>query len=188
VPRSWTRDAVESKAAILAEARLQFGQQGFERTTIRSIASAVGVDPALVMRYFVNKSGLFAAASELQIAFPDLSEVPVDQIGSVILPIFFDLWRPDGGFLALLRAAATSAEAAHVLGDIFAQQVAPRLGSVAVDHKQERAALIGSHLIGVAVARHIIGVPQLAAMNEEALCSWLSPVVTHYLSAPAPGR
>jgi len=177
---------MESKTAILAEARRQFGQQGFERTTIRSIASAVGVDPALVMRYFGHKNGLFAAASELEIAFPDLTDVPVDQVGAALLPVFFALWRPDGGFLALLRAAASNAETAEVLRDIFTQQVTPRLRAVAVDRQEERAALIGSHLIGVAVARYIVGVPQLVAMDEASLCAWLSPVVTHYLREPAP--
>ncbi|MDT4999513.1 MAG: hypothetical protein QOK12_1618, partial [Mycobacterium sp.] len=37
---------------------MQFGQNGFERTTIRSVASAAGVDPALVMHYFANKDTL----------------------------------------------------------------------------------------------------------------------------------
>ncbi|MGO4445543.1 helix-turn-helix domain-containing protein [Mycobacterium sp. 2YAF39] len=49
----------------MAAARAQFGQNGFDRTTIRSVASAAGVDPALVMHYIANKDDLFGEVSRL---------------------------------------------------------------------------------------------------------------------------
>ncbi|MFI5505857.1 helix-turn-helix domain-containing protein [Mycobacterium sp. NPDC051804] len=57
---------------------MQFGQNGLERTTIRSVAKAAKVDPALVMHYFGNKDKLFAEASRLDISPPDLSGVAPD--------------------------------------------------------------------------------------------------------------
>src|ERR1700761_1614266 len=81
------RDGQATRAAILDNARSQFGDHGFERTTIRSVAAAAGVDPALVMHYFSSKAGLFAAASRFEIAFPDLSEVSVDEVADVLLPL-----------------------------------------------------------------------------------------------------
>ena len=43
-----TRNATQTRADILAAARLRFGSDGYERTTLRAVAADVGVDPALV--------------------------------------------------------------------------------------------------------------------------------------------
>jgi AcrR family transcriptional regulator len=181
-----TKDAAATKAAILAAARMQFGKHGFEKTTIRSVASAAGVDPALVMHYFANKDTLFGEVSRLDISPPDLSGVAPEDVADVMLPLFVEVWGPDGPFLPLLRAASSSQTAADALLDVFTRQVAPALAKVAIDRPAERAALIGSHLLGVAVGRYIIGLPPLVDMTDAALVKWLKPVLTRYLSDPAP--
>lgn len=181
-----TPDPAATKAAILAVARRQFGQHGLDRTTIRSVAAAAGVDPALVMHYFGSKAGLFKAASRSDLEVPDLAGLAPDEVAGVLVPLFVRMWGPDGPLLPLLRAAASDPEAAAVLADAFAQRVAPRLAALAVDAPDERAALVGAHLVGVAVARHIIGVPALARMDDATLAAWLGPVFAHHLTAPHP--
>jgi AcrR family transcriptional regulator len=181
-----TRDGEATRARILAEARAQFGERGFERTTIRSIASAAGVDPALVMHYFGTKAQLFASASQLTITFPDLAGVAPDRVIDVVLPMFVEVWGPNGPFLPLLRSAATNRAAADALLGIFASQVGPALAAVVPDRPAERAALVGTQLLGVAVARYILGIPPLVHMDDAALTEWLRPVVAHYLADPAP--
>jgi AcrR family transcriptional regulator len=180
------RDGQATRAAILEIARAQFGDHGFERTTIRSVASAAGVDPALVMHYFGSKAGLFAAASRFDITFPDLTGVAPDRVADVLLPMFIRAWGPQGPFLPLLRAAATNRGAADALLEVFVDQVAPALAAVALDRAAERAALVGSQLLGMAVARYILVVPPLAGMDDARLTEWLRPVLAHYLADPAP--
>ena len=180
------RDAEATAADILDAARTQFGANGFERTTIRSVAGAAGVDPALVMRYFGNKAGLFAAASRMEFTFPDLSGVAPDSIADVLVPVFAGMWGPTGPFLPLLRAAATSNDAADALLAIFVDRVTPALAAVTPDRPAERAAMLGSQLLGIAVARHIVGLPAIADMSEETLIAWLRPVLAGYLCGPAP--
>ena len=183
-----TTDPDANRAAILAAARLQFGQQGFDRTTIRSVAAAASVDPALVMHYFGNKNGLFAAASRLQIRIPALAGLAPEEVAGVLVPLFISLWGPDGPLLPLLRAAAAAnAAAAEALVGIFTDYVTPSLAAVAADRADERAALIGAHLVGVAVTRYIVGIPPLVTMDDQALIAWLGPVVAHYLTSPHPG-
>jgi AcrR family transcriptional regulator len=182
------RDGEATRSTILATAQSQFGASGFERTTIRSIASAAGVDPALVMYYFGSKAHLFAAATQLDITFPDLSHVAPDRVADLVLPVFVDVWGPDGPFLPLLRSAATNRAAADALLEVFVNQVTPALAAVAPDRARERAALVGSQLLGIAVARYILGVPPLAGMDDATLTDWLRPVLAYYLAGPAAGH
>ncbi len=181
-----TRDAEATRAGILDAARTQFGTLGFERATIRSIASAAGVDPALVMHYFGNKAQLFAAASHLEIAFPDLTGVAPERVADLVLPIFAKVWSADGPFLTLLRSAATNRAAAEALLKVFVEQVAPAFAVVAPDRAQERAAMVGSQMLGLVVARNIVGVPPLADMDVATLTDWLRPVLAHYLGGAVP--
>ena len=142
------RDGEATRATILATARSQFGAHGFERTTIRSIASAAGVDPALVMHYFGSKAKLFAAASRFDIEFPDLAGVAPDRVADVLLPMFVGVWGPHGPFLPLLRAAATNPAAADALLEVFVDRVTPALAAV-VARSRCRACRVG----GLATAR-----------------------------------
>ncbi len=177
------RDAEVTKAAILGAARLQFAAQGFDRTTIRSVAAAAGVDPALVMHYFRSKNGLFEAAAALNVEIPDLTGIAPDRLAATLVPVFSRFWGPDGPLLPLLRAATSNPAARESLITIFTEQVAPALSVLVPDRATERSALIGGQLIGIAVARYIIGVPTLQEMDDETLAVWLGPVFAHYVTA-----
>ncbi|MFZ1177943.1 MAG: TetR family transcriptional regulator [Mycobacterium sp.] len=181
-----TRDGKVTRATILNAARSQFSAHGFERTTIRSVASAAGVDPALVMHYFGSKADLFAAVSRLEITFPDLSGVAPDRLADVLVPLFIEVWNPHGSFLPLLRAAATNRVAADALLEVFVEQVAPALAAATPDRAAERAALVGSQVLGIAMARNVVGVPALAGMDDATLTEWMRPVLARYLTDPAP--
>jgi hypothetical protein len=72
--------------------------------------------------------------------------------------------------------------------EVFVDQVTRALAAVVPDRAAERAALVGSQLLGVAVARYILGIPPLAEMDDATLAERLRPVVAHYLAEPAPTR
>src|SRR6266700_1597398 len=55
-----------NRETILAAARQQFAERGYDSATIRGIAARAGVDPALVHHYFGSKDRLFLAALQLQ--------------------------------------------------------------------------------------------------------------------------
>lgn len=63
-----------SSADLRATARIRdaaielFGSQGIRATTIRDVAQAAGVSPALVMHHFASKDGLRAACDEWVLA------------------------------------------------------------------------------------------------------------------------
>ncbi|MFG1708448.1 TetR family transcriptional regulator [Nonomuraea sp. M3C6] len=61
-----------TRERILRAARTLFGEQGYERVTVRMIAAAAEANIALVGRYFGSKAGLFGAVLEGEPAFSDL--------------------------------------------------------------------------------------------------------------------
>ena len=180
------RNAEATRADILSAARMRFGSEGYERTTIRAVAADVGVDPALVIRYFGRKEDLFAAAVDFTVDLPDLSDVDPDHLADALLPRFFAVWEFDTTFLALLRAAMTSPTAAETMRQVFARQVAPKLMTAAPDHHQRRAALLGAFIIGLATTRYVLTNPAVADLEHDELTRWAAPVVRQLLVGPAP--
>lgn len=177
------RDAPRTRAEILAAARAQFARDGFDRVTIRSVAAEVGVDPAMVMRYFTNKAGLFAEAVRLEIVLPDLTGLGPDEVADALVNRFFELYDERDTLLALLRSAATSPVAAERMLEVLLEQAAPALAAAAVDRPAERAALVGSQILGFAFVRYVLGAPALA-MNRDETRAWIGPTLARYLTDP----
>jgi len=180
------RNAAATRADILDAARARFGAEGYERTTLRAIAADVGVDAALVIRYFGNKQRLFAAAAEFTLHLPDLKGLEPDAMADALLERFFAVWERDTTFVALLRAAMTSAEAAETMRGVFATQVAPTLAAVAPDNPVPRAVLIGSLVIGLATTRYAIEAPAAKSLGHEELIRWARPLIRDLLVGPPP--
>jgi AcrR family transcriptional regulator len=178
-----------TRAAILAAARERFASDGYERATIRAIAADAQIDPALVMRYFGNKEGLFAAAAEIDLRLPDLAALPRKSVGTVLVEHFLSRWEDDEILQALLRTAATNAQAAERLRGVFATQVAPRLAAVCGDPKSAplRAGLVASQLLGFALCRYLLELPPVATMKRADAVKWLAPTVQRYLFNDPPG-
>ncbi|MDO9379655.1 MAG: TetR family transcriptional regulator [Nocardioidaceae bacterium] len=182
-----TRDATATRARVLDAARARFGADGYDRTTIRAVAADAGVDPALVMRYFGGKDGLFTQAADLDLDLPDLAGTAVDDVPALLLERFVAVWERDATFMALLRASASSETAAARMREVFTSQVAPALAVVAVDQPDRRAALVASQVLGLAVARYLVRLPSLVDLETDDLLAWVGPVLLHHLTAPLPG-
>ena len=186
MPTTRPRNARQTRADILSAARRRFGAEGYDRTTLRAVAADVGVDPALVIRYFGSKKDLFAAAADFTIELPDLSGVAPDEVAGMLLPRFFAVWEEDETFLALLRAAMTSPIAADTLRQVFATQVAPKLITATPDHPLQRIGLMGAFVIGLATTRYVLANPPVANLSRDELSRWAAPVIRQLLVGPAP--
>lgn len=180
------RNAAQTREDILAAARRRFATDGFERTTLRAVAADVGVDAALVIRYFGSKQDLFATATEFRIDLPDLSDAAPDDIARRLLPRYFAVWEDDHRFLALLRAAITSRVAADKLNDTLASYVAPILRAATPDNDEQRIALTDAFVIGIAATRFVIGNLPIGHLSREELSRWAAPVFRELLVGPAP--
>lgn len=186
IPRGRRGEA--TRAGILAAARERFAADGYERATIRAIAADAGVDPALVMRYYGNKEGLFAAAAEFDLRLPDLAALPRKAVGSALVEHFLRRWEDDEILKGLLRAAATNERAAERLREVFAVQIAPRIAAASDDPKSAstRAGLIASQMMGLAFCRYILQLPAVAALKRTEVINWIAPTVQRYLFGDKP--
>ncbi|WP_418961450.1 TetR family transcriptional regulator [Streptomyces tritici] len=176
-----------TRAAILVAARERFAADGYERATIRAIARDAGIDPSMVMRYFGNKEGLFAAATEFDLRLPDVGAVPARHIGAVLVSHFVDRWERDEVLTGLLRAGVTNETGAERMHTIFKEQLGPFVAGVCPDPSQipTRAALVASQILGMALARYVLRLPPAVAMSREEIVAWLGPTVQRYLTDPS---
>lgn len=177
-----------TRAAILTAARERFAQDGYDRATIRSIAKDAGIDPSMVMRYFGNKEGLFAAASEFDLRLPDLASVPADRIGTALVEHFLRRWEEDETLTALLRVGVTNPAGAERMQGIFRDQIGPVARAVCPRPEQApmRAALAASQILGMALGRYVLRFPPAVAMSRADVVAWLGPTIQRYLTAESP--
>ena len=180
----------DSRGDILTAARASFAEKGYDATSLRSVARAAGVDPALVHRFFGGKPSLFAAAMDLP-ADPGtlvrgmLAE-GLDGIGERIVRTFIGVWDSPPAqerLVALLRAGVAGAEAAEVLRGFLTEAV---LGPVAeVTGRADgrlRASLVGSQLVGLAVARYVLRLEPLASAPADDVVRAVGPTLQRYLT------
>ncbi|GAA4934975.1 TetR family transcriptional regulator [Streptomonospora halophila] len=183
-----------TKEAILAAAREQFADKGYTGATFRGIAAQAGVDPALVRHFYGTKDQLFAATlalpgealGRLQQAF----EGGTEELGERFARAYLGLWEdPETlpALKALVRTALTTDQTADLMRDFLQERILGELASrLGDDQPRLRAVLAATHLVGAAVARHVIGVEPLASLDFEDLVSLLAPNLQSYLTGDLP--
>lgn len=175
-----------TKEAIEKAARALFGQNGFERTTVRDIATMAGVDAALVIRYFGGKEQLFARIADFDLKLPDLTLVDRSKLGETLAAHFIRIWedeRANSGMPILLRSAASNEMAAAQVMKVFGAQVMPAIAQIAGrEHAPERAALIASQLLGLAFCRYVLKMPPIVALSRERLVEQVGRTLQRYIT------
>jgi AcrR family transcriptional regulator len=183
-----------TRAAILDAARAAFAERGYEAVSIRSVARAAGVDPALVHRFHGSKEELFVAAMELPVSpgqlVPALLADGVEHLGERLVRTLLEIFdRPAAfaPFLALIRGAVTHEHAAAMLREFIAREVLGRLAAAASPDRPElRASLAGSQVVGLAMARYVVRVPPLATTDRETVVACVGPTIQRYLTGALP--
>jgi AcrR family transcriptional regulator len=192
-PRGPRADVADTRGAILAAARSRFAERGYEGTRLRDVAEAADVDVALVSYHFGSKDGLFAAAMELPAnpaaLIDQLLAAGTDGLGERLLRALLTLWddQPGGNpMIALVRSAATNERAAALLRGFVERELVQRIAA-AIDAPQPelRAALTGSQLVGVIMARYVVRVEPIASADPDTLVAAIGPTLQRYLTGDA---
>lgn len=89
-PTPKRRNAVKTKAEILAAAQQAFAGEGYSQTGMRDIAALAGVSSPMLHRYFGTKASLFEAALIETIRVEGLFGVNREHFGELLTTIFLD--------------------------------------------------------------------------------------------------
>lgn len=173
-----------TRAAILKAAKERFAADGYERATIRAIAAEADIDPSMVMRYFGNKEGLFAAAADFDLRLPDVGAARRDEAGRILISHVFDRWEDDDTLVALLRAAVSHTAAVDRIQGVFASQIGPLVAALSPDPAEVpvRAGLVATQVLGLALTRYVLRLPPVVAMSRDTLIAWMGPTLQRYLT------
>ena len=192
-----------TREAILSAARKRFGDHGYTGATIRAIAADAGVDPALVHHFFGTKERLFGAAMRLPLIPGEIIDAalapgvrnPAQSLGEHLVRTVLGAWDVSevrDMFLGLLRSAVTSEQAAAMLREFVTESILGRIAEVAAPsgaagaevaaEASYRAALVASQVVGLALARYVLGLEPLATASQDDLAAAIGPTLERYLT------
>lgn len=181
----------DTRSEILEAAKGVFAEVGYDRATIRAIAAAAGVDPALIHHYFGNKEQLFAASIALPLPPAEMiravfAEAAPDQVGRRLAEMFFSVWeQPEAreSLLGILRSAMGGEDRAvtafrQFLTAALLDHIAPLIEA---DDARLRALLMASQLVGVAMTRYVVGLEPIASARIDEIADLVAPRIQSYL-------
>ncbi|MDT5136087.1 MAG: hypothetical protein QOD58_349 [Mycobacterium sp.] len=184
----------DTRERILTSARELFAINGIDRTSIRAVAKAAGVDAALVHHYYGTKEQLFAAAVHLPIdpmqVIAPMRETPVEELGLKLPFLLLPLWDSElgAGLIATLRSLISGDEvglARSFLQDIIGGEIGSRVDDPPGTGKI-RTQFVASQLMGVVMARYIIKVEPFASLPTEQIAQTIAPNLQRYLTGDLP--
>jgi AcrR family transcriptional regulator len=185
----------DTREAILAAARESFADRGFDRASIRAIATAARVDPALVHHYFGTKDQLFLEA--MQVPFDPGSAISSvlgqgrDGTGERLVRMMLSIWDSPAGVAAaaLVRSAVGNETFARMLREFVTHGILRRITKefgLAPAEAGLRTNLVASQIVGVIMVRYIIRLEPMASAPVDLLAPLIGQTVQRYLTEPLP--
>ncbi|MEV6507132.1 TetR family transcriptional regulator [Streptomyces sp. NPDC051642] len=186
-------ESADTRDRILTAAREEFSERGYEKTSVRGIAKAAGVDSALVHHYFGTKEQVFEASIEVAFAPATnaptaVADGPLDGVGERLTRFIFGVWENPATrkpLLAVVRSAVNNEVAAAVFRRLVVSQVLGRVAAqLDLPDAELRAELAAAQLVGTAMLRYVIKVEPLASADVEQIIARVAPVVQGHLTGP----
>lgn len=184
----------DTRAAITAAARRQFAELGYDRTSMRQVALEAGVDPTLVSHFYGSKQRLFVEVVELPFdpaaVLPGLLAGPRRGLGQRLATFLLGaLDDPDvrARVVGLVRSATSEPEAARLVRDLLTRELMlPLAQAIGSQDAEYRAGLVMSQVVGLVVARHVVGIEPLASTPGEVVARDVAPTLQGYLTRARP--
>ncbi|GAA3442945.1 TetR family transcriptional regulator [Planomonospora venezuelensis] len=179
--------SADTRGEIVAAARRTFAEKGFDKATIRGIAGAAGVDPALVHHYFASKEGLFVAAMELPVdpaeVVPLLLAGPREETGERLVRLILTITADAEArqpVLALMRTAMTNERVVGMIREFMTHALLEKVAE-ALEIPPIRMEAAFAQMFGVVLVRYVIRLEPLASAGLEELVELLAPTIQRYV-------
>ncbi len=181
----------DTREAVLVAARTAFAERGYDGASIRAIAAAAGVDPALVHHYFGTKDGLFLAAVQAPVDpdeyLPAVLATPPDERGTALARMVLRVWDGPGrpAVLALVRSAVNHERSATLLREFVLAKIVRRVvGSPGMprEEREARGALVASQVAGLVLVRYVLRLEPLASATQDEVVAAVAPTLQRYLT------
>ncbi|MFB8280916.1 TetR/AcrR family transcriptional regulator [Nocardia colli] len=180
----------DTRELLLATARRIFAETGYDKTTVRAVATAAAVDPALIRHYFGSKADLFRATMGWPFEPADIAaritQGDPSETGERLTRVFFEAWdHPEtrAPLLAILRGAATHEESANLVREFIQGQVYVQIAAALPAPDAElRIDLAMAQLLGIAYLRYILRVEPIASETLDELTARVAPIIKTHLN------
>lgn len=154
------RNAAATRALILEAAESRFARDSYDDVGMRDIAGDAGVDPALIVRYFGSKEGLFRAALDHCHEGSTLFDGDRETFGTrIAYEIVYGTKSPKKmQALQMILRSMSSARAMEVVQhqscERFMNPLAARIGG---DHGAVSARMAAALMMGMTVSKEVTG-------------------------------
>lgn len=156
------RNAAATRQAILDAATRRFAREGYDEVGLRDIAGDVGVDPALISRYFGSKEDLFDEVVNVCMSGKDhMMDGPRETFGERVAQQVIYTPKPKEqkmqGLLIMLRSIGSAKASEIIRRSSEACYYAPFAQWLGEPEARIRARLVSGLIMGMALSREITG-------------------------------
>jgi len=180
----------DTRGEIIEAAARIFAEKGYDGASLRAIARAAGVDPALVHHYFDGKADLFVAAMALPFDPRSVRKQAsaTERTGTTIVESFLTMWDRAEGSGSSFASVVSGMAASPNIADAIREFVHERVWRLNQRNEGEsdalwerRGALVSSQLMGLAFTRYLLRVPPLSTASPKQIARWVGPTLDAYM-------
>jgi len=150
-----------SRDVVLRAAKQRFAAEGYEKATLRAIATDANVDPSMVLYLFGSKAELFRESLRLIVDPDALVTAMTDgdgDIGTRLVRTYLGIWENHdtaASMVAMLQSATSNSDAHDAFRGFMQSYVLTAVSDVLGGGEQARlrAMLAATNLVGTAILR-----------------------------------